>query len=289
MPHARSCRQVVASAVLTVFATELRAWHGSEPLWKVFWGYGVVASSILALFYVLAAREERVIVQQILLILFAGYGLDSHRRLALCGQFRHALANARSQPYGCLGGEYRPGVGFPAARVARDIRRALTLCRLRLQTAPSARTRRTRSMLSPDAVLDLIARPLSALPLLPCCPDGTESARRQLRLSWVKGYRSGQATTPSARPPATESFRLIKVLPLSATCGLMQRIMRRERIAELSDAAAPCPSRHIAFSEAGVLCGSMLGANGNSYIARRLLGQSCRAGKRDPIRHGRGT
>ncbi len=73
MLHARSGRQLVASAVLAVFATELRAWHGREPLWKVFWGYGVLASAILALFYVLAVQQERVIVQQILLVLFAGY------------------------------------------------------------------------------------------------------------------------------------------------------------------------------------------------------------------------
>jgi hypothetical protein len=73
MLHARSGRQLVASAVLVVFATELRAWHGREPLWKVFWGYGVLASAILALFYVLAVHEERVILQQVLLCLCAGY------------------------------------------------------------------------------------------------------------------------------------------------------------------------------------------------------------------------
>jgi hypothetical protein len=73
MLHARSCRQLVASAALAVFATELRAWHGREPLWKVFWGYGVLASAILALFYVLAVQQERMIVQEILLVLFAGY------------------------------------------------------------------------------------------------------------------------------------------------------------------------------------------------------------------------
>ena len=73
MLHARRGRQLVASAVLAAFATELRAWHGREPLWRVFWGYGVLASAILALLYVLAVRQERVIVQQILLVLFAGY------------------------------------------------------------------------------------------------------------------------------------------------------------------------------------------------------------------------
>lgn len=73
MPHDRSGRQLVASALLAVFATELRAWRGRERLWKVFWGYGVVASAVLAFLYVLAVREERVILQQIVLFLFAGY------------------------------------------------------------------------------------------------------------------------------------------------------------------------------------------------------------------------
>jgi hypothetical protein len=64
MLHARSGRQLVASAVLAIFATELRAWHGREPLCKVFWGYGVLASAILALFYVLAVHQERVLGQK---------------------------------------------------------------------------------------------------------------------------------------------------------------------------------------------------------------------------------
>ncbi|KAB2937159.1 hypothetical protein [Hyphomicrobium sp.] len=55
------------------FATELRAWHGEEPLWKVFWGYGVLASAVLAFLYLIAMDEKRVAMQQMLLIVLAAY------------------------------------------------------------------------------------------------------------------------------------------------------------------------------------------------------------------------
>lgn len=34
------------------FAAELRAWRGEQPLWKVFWVYGVATSGVLITFYV---------------------------------------------------------------------------------------------------------------------------------------------------------------------------------------------------------------------------------------------
>jgi hypothetical protein len=72
MPHdAASSR--LAGALSALFAAELRAWHGREPLWKVFWGYGVLASAVLALCYLLAVEEGRILAQQLLLLLFAGY------------------------------------------------------------------------------------------------------------------------------------------------------------------------------------------------------------------------
>lgn len=55
------------------FETEVRAWYGLEPLWKVFWGYGVLASSVIAALYTLALIQQNVVVQQVLLIFFAGY------------------------------------------------------------------------------------------------------------------------------------------------------------------------------------------------------------------------
>ena len=39
----------------------------------VFWGYGVLASCVLALLYALAMQQERIVMQQALLILLAGY------------------------------------------------------------------------------------------------------------------------------------------------------------------------------------------------------------------------
>ncbi len=55
------------------FETEVRAWYGLEPLWKVFWGYGVLASTVMAALYAIALFQQRIIVQQLLLIFFAGY------------------------------------------------------------------------------------------------------------------------------------------------------------------------------------------------------------------------
>jgi hypothetical protein len=56
-----------------VFAAELDAWHGRQPLWRVFWGYGVLASCVLAILYVLAMQQGRVVIQQVLLILLVAY------------------------------------------------------------------------------------------------------------------------------------------------------------------------------------------------------------------------
>jgi hypothetical protein len=39
----------------------------------VFWGYGVLASCALAVLYALAIQQKRVVLQQVLLILLAGY------------------------------------------------------------------------------------------------------------------------------------------------------------------------------------------------------------------------
>jgi hypothetical protein len=71
-------RERAGGSPLTKFAAaffepEIRAWRGEEPLSKVFWGYGVLASSILALFYAFALYQDRVATQQILLICLAGY------------------------------------------------------------------------------------------------------------------------------------------------------------------------------------------------------------------------
>ena len=59
--------------LLRFFEPELRAWHGQLPLWKVFWGYGVLVSTALIGLYAAALNEHRIVVQQALLIVFAAY------------------------------------------------------------------------------------------------------------------------------------------------------------------------------------------------------------------------
>jgi hypothetical protein len=63
----------MGAVLLRLFEPEVRAWYGLEPLWKVFWGYGVLASAILVALYVVAVIERRPAVQQMLLIFIAGY------------------------------------------------------------------------------------------------------------------------------------------------------------------------------------------------------------------------
>lgn len=71
--HVRSDRRESANLFRRIFATEVRAWYGQEPLWKVFWGYGVLASSIMIGLYALATMQGRILVEQLLLVFFAGY------------------------------------------------------------------------------------------------------------------------------------------------------------------------------------------------------------------------
>lgn len=56
-----------------VFYDEVRAWHGRRPLAPVFWIYGVAVSWLLVLRYAIAMRDGQIVVQQVLLPLFAAY------------------------------------------------------------------------------------------------------------------------------------------------------------------------------------------------------------------------
>ncbi len=60
-------------ALLRFFEAELRGWYGLLPLWQVFWGYGVLASSVLVGFYAIALVEHLLLAQQALLIVFTAY------------------------------------------------------------------------------------------------------------------------------------------------------------------------------------------------------------------------
>jgi hypothetical protein len=64
---------IISNLVSEFFATEARSWHGEEPLWKVFWIYGVARSGIIAAFYAVAIYADYVVLQQMLLVCFATY------------------------------------------------------------------------------------------------------------------------------------------------------------------------------------------------------------------------
>ncbi len=55
------------------FYAELRAWRGEQPLWKVFWLYGVAFSSSMIVVYITAFFVDHVALRQILLLAFAPY------------------------------------------------------------------------------------------------------------------------------------------------------------------------------------------------------------------------
>jgi len=66
-------RSSIAAFAAEFFAAELRAWRGEQPLWKVFWIYGVGTSGALIAFYVIAFYVDRVALRQALLLCFALY------------------------------------------------------------------------------------------------------------------------------------------------------------------------------------------------------------------------
>ena len=66
-------RRALRSALLRFFEPEVRAWYGLMPLWKVFWGYGVLTSFVMIATYLYALKERQVAVQQVLLVVFAAY------------------------------------------------------------------------------------------------------------------------------------------------------------------------------------------------------------------------
>ncbi len=62
-----------AKFIADFFAPELQAWRGQQPLWKVFWIYGVATSSVMIVFYVLGFYLDHVALRQVLLLCFAPY------------------------------------------------------------------------------------------------------------------------------------------------------------------------------------------------------------------------
>ena len=79
-----------------LFAPELRAWRGQQPLWKVFWLYGVATSVVLIAVYVFAFLFEHVALRQILVLCFAPYTAWTLVSVWRCAN------NAREQFWGML-------------------------------------------------------------------------------------------------------------------------------------------------------------------------------------------
>ncbi len=73
MTAARTSRSQVPGFLAAFFAPEIRAWYGAEPLWKVFWVYGVLVSSALIAAGAFAVYRNQIAQQQIMLVCFAAY------------------------------------------------------------------------------------------------------------------------------------------------------------------------------------------------------------------------
>lgn len=63
----------VSKFAAAFFDAELRAWRGEQPLWKVFWVYGVAASSALIALYGIGFYVDRIALRQELLLGFVPY------------------------------------------------------------------------------------------------------------------------------------------------------------------------------------------------------------------------
>ena len=63
----------VTKFIANFFTAEVRAWRGEEPLWKVFWVYGVTTSATVVVLYIVAFYDGRIALRQVLLPCFAAY------------------------------------------------------------------------------------------------------------------------------------------------------------------------------------------------------------------------
>jgi hypothetical protein len=73
MRRGQMSRSPISKFVAEFFAAELRVWRGEQPLWKVFWVYGVATSGVLITFYIIAFYVDHVALRQVLLLCFAPY------------------------------------------------------------------------------------------------------------------------------------------------------------------------------------------------------------------------
>jgi hypothetical protein len=73
MWRGKTGRSRISKFAADFFAAEIRAWHGEEPLWKVFWVYGVATSVVIVALYIVAVYDGRMALRQVLLPCFAAY------------------------------------------------------------------------------------------------------------------------------------------------------------------------------------------------------------------------
>ncbi len=63
----------IGSALCVFLAPEIRVWRGKASLRLVFWGYGVVAGSVLAVLFATAYYLNQIALQQTLIVVSALY------------------------------------------------------------------------------------------------------------------------------------------------------------------------------------------------------------------------
>src|SRR5450830_1552484 len=73
MGREKTGRSKIPKFAADFFAAEIRAWHGEEPFWKVFWVYGVATSVTIVVIYVIAFYDGHIALRQVLLPCFAAY------------------------------------------------------------------------------------------------------------------------------------------------------------------------------------------------------------------------
>jgi hypothetical protein len=69
----RTQKSLLASFLISMLEPEIRAWNGVLPLGKVFWGYGVLVSSALAILCLRAIYDGRIYLQEVTQFCFAAY------------------------------------------------------------------------------------------------------------------------------------------------------------------------------------------------------------------------
>ena len=72
-PQEQMDRSALCALVLAFFEPEIKSWRGEQPLGKIFWGYGVLASTGFGVLYALSVYGDDISLQQTLLPCIGGY------------------------------------------------------------------------------------------------------------------------------------------------------------------------------------------------------------------------